>query len=144
VRLTGKERVLLWTLSIYNRFLSRKSTLYANTCALLRQRIDRQQIHDQPPGRTLHEDVQEKELFRRARQKEQNPSHAQEMSGEKRPASFGSSQLVKRARPEANGNELATINGSSSGALIQSVSLHVQNTVLCDLQLKLSFQKRKC
>jgi hypothetical protein len=45
------------------------------------------------------------------------------MSGEKRAASFGSSQLVKRARPDGNGNEVATINGAGGGALIHGVSL---------------------
>ena len=45
------------------------------------------------------------------------------MSGEKRPASFGSSQLVKRARPDVNGNELATVNGGGSSALVKGVSL---------------------
>lgn len=45
------------------------------------------------------------------------------MSGEKRPASFGSTQLVKRARPDVNGNELATTNGPAGGALIKGVSL---------------------
>lgn len=84
-----------------------------------------------------------KELFLRARQKERSPGYVQGMSGEKRPASFGSSQLVKRARPEANGNELATINGSSSGALIQGVSLRACHAIPCDSQLKLRFQKCK-
>lgn len=45
------------------------------------------------------------------------------MSGEKRPASFGSTQMVKRARGEINGNEVATVNGGGSNALIQGVSL---------------------
>nr|OQO27375.1 hypothetical protein B0A51_05267 [Rachicladosporium sp. CCFEE 5018] len=40
------------------------------------------------------------------------------MSAEKRPATFGSSQLVKRARPDANGNEVAKVNGGGSNALI--------------------------
>lgn len=48
---------------------------------------------------------------------------AYNMSGEKRPASFGSTQLVKRARPDVNGNELATTNGPAGGALIKGVSL---------------------
>jgi hypothetical protein len=50
---------------------------------------------------------------------------------------------VKRARPDANGNEVATINGSSNTALIQGVSLHARENSLSDLQLKLRLQKRK-
>lgn len=49
------------------------------------------------------------------------------MSGEKRPASasFGSTQLVKRQKSDANlnGGALARTNGGNSGALIQGVSL---------------------
>ena len=63
------------------------------------------------------------------------------MSGEKRAASFGSSQLVKRARPDGNGNEVATINGAGGGALIHGVSLHAENTVFAVSQLKL---RSKC
>lgn len=48
------------------------------------------------------------------------------MSGEKRPASasFGSAQLVKRQKSDANLNDgaLARTNGSGGGALIQGVS----------------------
>lgn len=51
------------------------------------------------------------------------------MSSEKRPAadSFGSSQLVKRQRSDANlgGNSVALANGTArNGALIQAVSYH--------------------
>ena len=49
------------------------------------------------------------------------------MSGEKRPAaeSFGSTQLVKRQRSDANlnGSAVARTNGAGSGALVQGVSL---------------------
>lgn len=48
------------------------------------------------------------------------------MSGEKRAASesFGSTQLVKRQRSEAdlNGGALTRTNGAGGGALIQGVS----------------------
>lgn len=49
------------------------------------------------------------------------------MSGEKRPAAdaFGSTQLVKRAKPDANSNgssAVTVVNGSTqNGALIQAV-----------------------
>lgn len=50
------------------------------------------------------------------------------MSGEKRAASdsFGTTQLVKRQRSDANlnGSAVARVNGSASGALVQGVSLH--------------------
>lgn len=51
------------------------------------------------------------------------------MSSEKRPAadSFGSSQLVKRQRSDANlgSNSVALVNGTArNGALIQAVSCH--------------------
>ena len=49
------------------------------------------------------------------------------MSGEKRPASesLGTTQLVKRQKSDANinGDALTRVNGSSSGALVQGVSL---------------------
>jgi len=59
------------------------------------------------------------------------------MSGEKRAASFGSSQLVKRARPDGNGNEVATINGAGGGALIHGVSSHAEDTIFRISRLKL-------
>jgi len=59
------------------------------------------------------------------------------MSGEKRAASFGSSQLVKRAKPDGNGNEVATINGAGGGALIHGVSLYREDTVYRIMRLKL-------
>jgi hypothetical protein len=65
------------------------------------------------------------------------------MSGEKRAASFGSSQLVKRARPDGNGNEVATINGAGGGALIHGVSMHARGAFLRILQLaKATFEGR--
>lgn len=50
------------------------------------------------------------------------------MSGAKRNAAFGSTQLVKRARPDVNGNEVAIANGGSN-ALIQGVSLPEPNAI---------------
>ena len=56
------------------------------------------------------------------------------MSGEKRPAaeSFGSTQLVKRQRSDANlnGSAVARTNGAGGGALVQGVSL--STTVSCN------------
>lgn len=63
------------------------------------------------------------------------------MSGEKRPASFGSSQLVKRARPDVNGNEVAIANGGSN-ALIQGVSLPMLDAYMRNARLNLRLQGR--
>lgn len=53
------------------------------------------------------------------------------MSGEKRPASasFGTTQLVKRQKSEANINDgtVARVNGSG-GALVKGVSLAIVTT----------------
>lgn len=51
------------------------------------------------------------------------------MSREKRPANnaFGSSQLVKRAKADANlgdSSAVTVVNGGQNGALIQSVCMH--------------------
>jgi len=57
------------------------------------------------------------------------------MSGEKRPASFGSTQLVKRQRSDAdlNGSALAKTNGGS-GALSLGVSLTTLPHVIAKTQ----------
>lgn len=63
-------------------------------------------------------------------------SHIPTMSREKRPAAdaFGTSQLVKRAKSDANlggSNAVAVVNQSSqNGALIQSVCLHNERSWL--------------
>lgn len=62
------------------------------------------------------------------------------MSGEKRPASasFGTTQLVKRQRSEAdmNNGALAKTNGANSGALVQGVSLPPLFKVLLPIRTK--------
>jgi len=63
------------------------------------------------------------------------------MSGPKRPASFGSSQLVKRARPDGNGSQVAITNGGSN-ALIQGVSLPMPDACMRYARLKLRLQGR--
>ena len=135
--LTGKERVLLWTHKRLCRVNSQSTRKLAHfsVSALTDSKSTTSHLEEH---RT--EDSIERAISK-ARRGGQSPGYVQEMSGEKRPASFGSSQLVKRARPEANGNELATINGSSSGALIQGVSRRAYHAVPCDLQLKLRIQK---
>lgn len=63
------------------------------------------------------------------------------MSGEKRAAgeSFGSTQLVKRQRSEAdtNGGALVKANG---GALIQGVSLHTAASLCLYLGAKTTYE----
>jgi len=63
------------------------------------------------------------------------------MSGEKRPASYGSTQLVKRAKPNANGDQVAIANGGSN-ALIQGVSPSKTAAHMRNARLKLRFQGR--
>lgn len=54
------------------------------------------------------------------------------MSGEKRAASqsFGTTQLVKRQKSDANlnGSAVARVNGSGSNALVQGVSPPISNS----------------
>lgn len=82
----------------------------------------------------------------RACQTIQPTSSSKEMSGEKRPASaaaFGTTQLVKRQKSDANlnGGAIARVNGAGGGALIQGVSSFVLEAFYTLLRAKAMFSR---